>query len=344
MAASLPPDSRTLRYARRCVTVPTYLALTLLASLLSPLLVPLCWLVSLRRELRGTLRSFAFLAAYLWCETIGIVVSGWLWLRYGLPTRDAGDRWRRFLDANFALQCWWANALKVAAQRLFSLRFIVEGTDALDGTAAIMLPRHTSIADTVIPMVFYATPKQIPLRYVLKRELLFDPCLDIVGNRLPNCFVARSGEDAPADIDRVTALARDLRPNEGFLIYPEGTRFSANRQRRILRRLATRVAAADLERMRGWTQLLPPRPGGVRALIGAAPERDLVFCAHTGFEGASHFGTLINGGWIGANVRIRFWRIAVRDIPAGEAEQRAFLFTQWDRMQETVVALQRMNS
>jgi 1-acyl-sn-glycerol-3-phosphate acyltransferase len=318
-----------------------YIALTALMTALAPLLAPLCWLVSFRRGSRGALRSFAFVVVYLWCESIGILVSFWLWLRHALPTRNSGERWRRFLDGNFALQCWWANALKMGAQRLFSLRFVIEGAHVLGGSPVIMLPRHVSIADTVIPMVFYAIPQQVRLRYVLKRELLFDPCLDIVGNRLPNCFVARSGADAQADLDRVAALAGDLGANDGFLIYPEGTRFSAERRRRVLEGLASRVGAADLERMRAWSQLLPPRPGGAMTLIRAAPDRDLVFCAHTGFEGASHVRHLINGSWIGADIRIRFWRIDHRDIPADEAAQRAFLFTQWDRMQETVVELQR---
>lgn len=318
-----------------------YIALTALLTALAPLLAPLCWLVSFRRGSRGALRSFAFVVVYLWCESIGILVSFWLWLRHALPTRNSGERWRRFLDGNFALQCWWANALKMGAQRLFSLRFVIEGAHVLGGSPVIMLPRHVSIADTVIPMVFYAIPQQVRLRYVLKRELLFDPCLDIVGNRLPNCFVARSGADAQADLDRVAALAGDLGANDGFLIYPEGTRFSAERRRRVLEGLASRVGAADLERMRAWSQLLPPRPGGAMTLIRAAPNRDLVFCAHTGFEGASHVRHLINGSWIGADIRIRFWRIDHRDIPADEAAQRAFLFTQWDRMQETVVELQR---
>lgn len=341
MPVSLPPDNRWLRYARRLVTVPLYIALTALLTALAPLLAPLCWLVSFRRGSRGALRSFAFVVVYLWCESIGILVSFWLWLRHALPTRNSGERWRRFLDGNFALQCWWANALKMGAQRLFSLRFVIEGAHVLGGSPVIMLPRHVSIADTVIPMVFYAIPQQVRLRYVLKRELLFDPCLDIVGNRLPNCFVARSGADAQADLDRVAALAGDLGANDGFLIYPEGTRFSAERRRRVLEGLASRVGAADLERMRAWSQLLPPRPGGAMTLIRAAPDRDLVFCAHTGFEGASHVRHLINGSWIGADIRIRFWRIDHRDIPADEAAQRAFLFTQWDRMQETVVELQR---
>jgi 1-acyl-sn-glycerol-3-phosphate acyltransferase len=338
----LPPDgSLWPRYARRLVTVPFYIALTALLTALAPFLAPLCWLVSFGRGTRGALRSFAFVVTYLWCESIGIAVSFWLWLRHGLPTRGSGARWQRFLDGNFALQCWWANALKVAAQRLFSLRFVVDGAQALDGPAVIMLPRHVSIADTIIPMVFYAIPKNVRLRYVLKRELLFDPCLDIVGNRLPNCFVARSGADAQADLDRVATLARDLGSNEGFLIYPEGTRFSTERRRRVLEGLASRIGTVDLERMRAWSQLLPPRPGGAMTLIRAAPDLDLVFCAHTGFEGASHVRHLINGAWIGARIHIRFWRIDHRDIPADATAQRAFLFTQWDRMQETVVALQQ---
>ena len=338
MAASYRPDSAVLRYGRRLVTVPSYLALTAIATLLLPLLAPLCWLVSLRRDTRGTLRSGAFILVYLWCESIGIAVSGWLWVRNGLPTRHSPE-WQRFLAGNFALQCWWANAMKAAAQRLFRLRFTIEGSDALDGAPAIMLPRHASIADTIIPMVFYAYPHQVRLRYVLKRELLLDPCLDIVGNRLPNCFVARSGADAQADIDKVVALTSDLSPGEGFLIYPEGTRFSADRRARVLDSLATRLGSTDLQRMQRWTDLLPPRPGGALALINHASDLDVVFCAHTGFEGASHFATLINGSWIGADIRVRFWRIARGDLPTDAADQREFLFTQWDRMQETVTEL-----
>ncbi len=348
-ASSPPPDPVLIRHARRLVTVPLYVGATVLVTALAPVLLPLCWVVSLRPRSRGALRSGAFVLCYLWCESIGIATAGWLWLRYGAPkrasgapTRADGERWDRFLDANFQLQCWWANALKRAAETLFSLHFTVEGTEVLGGAPVIMLPRHASIADTVIPMVFYAIPQRTRLRYVLKRELLLDPCLDIVGNRLPNCFIARSGEDAKDDVERITTLARDAPPDEGFLIYPEGTRFSAQRRQRILERLAPRSTAAELARMQAWTELLPPRPGGTAALIAAAPSLDLVFCAHSGFEGASHFSTLINGSWTGANVHIRFWRIARCDVPLDATDQRAFLFAQWDRMQQTVVELQRL--
>ncbi len=338
------PREFLLRQARRLVTVPLFVIATLLGTALLPLLLPLCWVVSLRSNARGALRSGAFVLCYLWCETIGIAAAGWLWVRHGMATKDSGERWNRFLDANFRLQCWWANALKRAAETLFSLRFTVDGADVLGGTPVIMLPRHASIADTVIPIVFYAIPHRTRLRYVLKRELLLDPCLDIVGNRLPNCFVARAGDEAQDDIDKITMLARSAPPNEGFLIYPEGTRVSRARRERILERLAPRVGAAEFARMQAWTELLPPRPGGTLALIDAAPNLDLVFCAHTGFEGASHFSTLINGSWTHADVRIRFWRIPRRDVPNATADRREYLFAQWDRMQQTVVALQRSQS
>ena len=110
--------------------------MTTIATLLLPVWLPLCWIVSLRRGSGGALRSGAFVWCFLWCETIGIAVSAWLWLRYGLPTRGSGARWRNFLGSNFELQCWWANALKVSAQRLFELRITVDGADALDGPPA----------------------------------------------------------------------------------------------------------------------------------------------------------------------------------------------------------------
>ena len=57
--------------------------------------------------------------------------------------------------------------------------------------------------------------------------------------------------------------------------------------------------------------------------------------------GAAQFCTLLNGSWTGADIRVRFLRIDHRDIPIDPADEREFLFTQWDRVQETVPELQR---
>jgi len=334
------PDALATRLARRAVTVTTLFATTVAVTALAPALLPLACIASLASRYRGAARTVAFLICYVWCETAGVAIAFWLWARHGFARRG-GARYRAFLRANYRLQCGWSSALKRSAQTLFSLAFTVEGDDALAGRGAIVMPRHASMADTIIPMVFYAIPHRIRLRYVLKRELLLDPCLDIVGQRLPNCFVDRDADDSTVEIARVAALAQGLDDDEGVLIYPEGTRFSPERRARVLERLAGSVAPTELQRMQRWRDLLPPRLGGALALLEANPGRDIVFCAHAGFEGATHFANLVRGGWTGAHVRIRFWRVRYADVPQSRDAQRAFLLAAWDAMQQAVDALRR---
>jgi len=313
-------------FGRRLLTIPAFVLLTLLTSTLSPLLLILAWLLGHLPGYRGAVPTLYLVFGYLWCETLGIAAAFWLWVRH----REA----HRFLQANYRLQCWWAVALKRIAQRAFRLRFELTGHDLLDGPGVLMLPRHASIADTLIPMVFYAVPGRIRLRYVLKRELLLDPCLDIVGNRLPNYFVDRGGEDSARAAAGVADLVADLSPDEGLLLYPEGTRFSPAKARAL--RTRWRDDPERLAQLDRWTHLLPPRTGGFLAALDANPGRDLVFCAHTGFEGSSHFRTLINGAWIGARIRIHCWRIPFASIPSGREARVALLFEQWDQMERWV--------
>ncbi|HRE89632.1 MAG TPA: 1-acyl-sn-glycerol-3-phosphate acyltransferase, partial [Myxococcota bacterium] len=85
---------------------------------------------------------------------------------------------------------------------------------------------HTSLVDTLLPTTYLTARRGLKLRWVLKRELLVDPCLDVAGSRLPNAFVARDGSDTEKALAQVRALATDLPADEGVLIYPEGTRFT----------------------------------------------------------------------------------------------------------------------
>ncbi len=315
--------------ARRLATIPAFLILTALVTLALPLLLPAAALLSVVPACRGAVPTLLFIAGYLWCETLGILSAFYLWLRH----RDR----LRFLDGNYRLQCWWSSSLMRIARRLFRLRFHIDGESSLTGSPALVLPRHASIADTVIPMVFYAIPQRLRLRYVLKKELLLDPCLDIVGNRLPNYFVDRGGQDSDAARQGVAEMIRGLGPDEGALIYPEGTRSSEAKRAALRRRYAdSPQMLAQLER---WPGLLPPRLGGTLALLGANPGRDLLFCAHTGFEGSSHFRNLLNGAWMNQHIRIRFWRVPFERIPRDPAEHTDFLFAQWDRMANEVAAL-----
>src|SRR5262249_15701126 len=144
-----------------------------------------------------------------------------------------------FERANRWTQTVWCTALYRAAERLFSLRTHVHGAPlpgGADPPPLLIFIRHASTADTLLPVILLAS-RGYRLRYVLKRELLLDPCLDIVGNRLANHFVARGGKDTEEDLRGIAALGADLGERDAVVIYPEGTRFTPGKRARILARL-----------------------------------------------------------------------------------------------------------
>lgn len=322
-------------FARKwLLTVPLLFVLLAITLASLPLSFLIMLLLSLHPAYAGAPRALLFLVCYLLCEAAGVLVCAWIWLRY------RGDH-TRFQAANFRLQCWWAGTLMKAAKRIFRLKFHTHNEQALAGPSAIILPRHASIADTVLPMTYYAIPQHKRLRYVLKMELQWDPCLDIVGERLPNCFVDRANQNTDAEVQAVVKLLQDAPADEGLLIYPEGTRFSAAKHQQLKDKSAGTQLEQQLER---WTDLLPPRLGGCLGLLGANKHHDLLFFAHSGFEGSANFVELMNGSWCDSDVHLEFWRIPYGDIPADPDEQREFLFTQWDQMQQTVRRLKSLRN
>jgi 1-acyl-sn-glycerol-3-phosphate acyltransferase len=204
----------------------------------------------------------------------------------------------------------------------------------------LLLLRHASTGDTLLASALVGRPHGIRLRYVLKRELLWDPCLDVVGNRLPHVFVDRASDDSQREIARVQALARDLSARDGVLIYPEGTRYSEAKRRRVLERLAREGDAKQLEYARSLHSVLPPRPGGTLALLDAAPGADVVLCAHTGFEGSATLGQIWKGGLLHATIHVRFQRIPRAAIPTSRAAQSEWLRERWQEI-DAWVARQR---
>lgn len=313
--------------ARRLVTVPAFLTLAVLTLGSAPLWLPALALFDLARGRNFTgLRCAAFFAWFFALEAAGIAAAFGVWLLDG-PWR--GGPAERYRERNHRLEWWWAGALYHGAKRIFGFSLALEGEDALPGTPLLLFLRHVSLADTVLPAVFVSEAHDVRLRYVMKRELLWDPCIDIIGNRLPNHFVDRDPDDSASEIAAVARLADGLGPGEGALIYPEGTRFSQAKRARVLERLRARGQHEAADRAERLKHVLPPRPGGPLALMARAPEADVVFCAHTGFEGAGTFGDLWRGSLVGARVRVRFWRVPAARIPRDPDDRREWLFDQW---------------
>jgi 1-acyl-sn-glycerol-3-phosphate acyltransferase len=286
-------------------------------------------LVDLVRHSRGVaLRSAAAITVYLSCEIMGIVASGGLWVWKRILPVDA-ERWT---DLHFRLEAWWGTTLFQAAVRLFGLRLEVESDADLGRGPYLLILRHASTVDTLLASALVSRPDGLRLRYVLKQELLRDPCLDIVGHRLPNVFVDRFADESAQEIRRVQALARDLGPRDGILIYPEGTRFSEKKRQRVLERFNQKGDAKMLEYARSLDFVLPPRPGGMFGLLEAAPEADVVVCAHTGFEGAASLAQIWQGALLHQVIRVQFRRIPRNEIPTERDARIAWILEEWQRV------------
>jgi 1-acyl-sn-glycerol-3-phosphate acyltransferase len=320
---------------RRALTLPLLGLATVLLVTTLPLWLPLSALLALLHPgARAAPRVLGFFTLYLLCESAGVLVAAWLWLRHGRNPEA-------FLEANYELQSWWASTLKRGAAWLFRLRFEVTGTEAFAGSAApIVLPRHSSMGDTVLPVVFFALPTGVRLRYVLKRELLFDPCLDIVGQRLPNYFARRGAGATEQEVAGVVKLLTTMPNHHGLLLYPEGTRFSEGKRRAVLARLREKGDEKALARAEAWPSLLPPRPGGLRGVLAHNPGRDLLLLAHRGFEKSASFSELFNGSWLDTTVQLHFWRVPFAELPKAPEAQVEFINGLWDAMQNALNRLE----
>jgi 1-acyl-sn-glycerol-3-phosphate acyltransferase len=318
---------------RRLVTIPGYVGAWLALVALLPVLVPLLALLDLLLRRRGVaLRSTALAFCYLTCEIAGVAASVALWLWRAA----VGMEEERWLDLHFRLEAWWGGALFKALVRLFGLELEVEGEADLARGPYLLLVRHASSGDTLLASALVSGPHGLRLRYVLKRELLWDPCLDIVGNRLPNLFLDRQSRDSTLELARLRALGEGLGPRDGVLIYPEGTRFSQERRSRVLERLSQDGDPGALAYARSLTTVLPPRPGGTLALLEAAPEVDVVICAHAGFEDSASIAQVWAGSLINRTVRVRFRRIPFSEIPEQAEDRIRWLRAEWSAVDKWV--------
>ena len=238
---------------------------------------------------------------------------------------------------HYALQDLWARALFAAARSLFALRLDVRDDGAVGRGPIVVFARHASLADTLLPAVLVAHRHRIRLRWVLKRELLWDPCLDVVGHRLPNVFVRRGSSDSGREVAAIRTLGADLGPEDGILIYPEGTRATPAKLARARQALA-RSDPERAARLASLRHVLPPRGGGPLALLDVDPPAAAVFMAHAGLDGAASLGDVWRGALIGRTIHVAFWRVRAGDIPRTTAARLAWLDAQWLRMDDWVAA------
>jgi 1-acyl-sn-glycerol-3-phosphate acyltransferase len=316
---------RTFR--RRLVSVPALLLGAPLLLLLLPIWLPIALVVDLvtapRRLPRTRLLLFAL--CWAWIETAGVLTAFALWAT------------RRDLGGWYALQRWWAARIVDSLRIVCGFKMNVTGADLARPGPVVVFGRHASLADSIASLAIVAPDAGMKPRYVLKRELLADPCLDIAGNVIPDHFLDRGATDSGPELAALTALSNGMGEHDVAVIFPEGTRANPKKRARALEKIGERDPARAA-RLQGMQHLLPPRPAGSAALLAGAPDADVVILGHIGFEGLDTFSGILRT--IPRRKPVEAWlrRIPRSEVPADEAGFTVWLDEAWLRLDTEVDA------
>ena len=317
-------------WSRRLITIPV----VYLAFILMTLLLPVVFFAGLAID------GFRWIASRTPAVSLRMAAFGWVYL--------LGEAWaipvlavigllpkERSIAVTYRLQSVWLHWNLNTVRVLFDLTFTVEGVSEIPPPPMLVLSRHASIIDTLLPGHSITDALGIRLRYVLKKELLVDPALDIAGNRLPNVFVDRGGDTA-SELGSIRDLVTTMSEDEGVLIYPEGTRYSEAKRIKFTGRVSEQGGTIG-EIAAGYQRVLPPRTAGTLEILSARP-LDVVVLAHHGFDGFAEVRDIWAGGLVGSTIAMRFHRIPNGAIPADESDCKTWLFETWADVDRWVVA------
>jgi len=329
-----PSEPASVRWKRRAVTIPTMLGATAAAVLFSPAIVAgavIYDLVRFRFRL-PTVRLFLFVVQYLLNDSAEILLSGPYWLAAGFGTRLDSDA---SIRRHERLQRWSIDVMARRADQLLGLEVDVdaEGMTALEEPGpVVVLCRHVNVVDSSLPALLYQA-RGYHVRGIIMAELLADPGFDLLYGRLGSVFIAR--DNGPEARKAVARLRGSDDPAIAMVIFPEGRLFRPELLRRYLDKLAQSDATRS-QRLSGLRHVLPPRPGGVDALLDANPGVDVVVIAHAGLDSYQSFMELARSAPLTAPLRVTAWRILGANIPEAKDERVAWLDETWCRVDEWV--------
>jgi 1-acyl-sn-glycerol-3-phosphate acyltransferase len=312
------------KIARRTLSIFSVGSVCALLTLAFPLVFLACALLDIKaKPTWAYIRAICFIEGFLIMELLGITIGFLIWVAEML-------RWdeERFQARNYRLQNWWGVTIAKIAIRLYGITLEIKNPFEPTNRPFILFIRHASFVDTFLPILLVSSKHNIRLKYVLKEELLWDPCLDIVGNRIPNVFVKRGSNNSLAQIEKIQKLAENLNEDEGVVVYPEGTRFTQSKKERILGR-AKQAGTESFDRASRFQNVLPPHLGGTLALLEGAPTADAVFCSHYGLESTVSLRQLLAGDLVGTKIRVHFHTASNESIPTNHDERKTWFMEQW---------------
>ena len=288
----------------------------------------------------------------LWDAMLVIVLFGlWIASGFGYALRRPG-----FVTAHYRLGAWALRLLFWIFGGVLRLTITTTGSDETDaatgraafdelfapGTPLVVASRHGGPGDSFILIHTLLNEVARRPRIVLKYTLQWDPAIDILLHRIPARFIVPSGfgrvpRGGGVRVEEALAeLARDLGPEDAYVIFPEGGNISPARRLSRIQRLRDAGRETMAERAEALRHVMAPQPGGVHAALDAAPDADVVFIAHTGLDRLVTLRDIWRELPMDKGITMRAWRVPRAEIPDDLDARAAWLFDWFARIDDWI--------
>jgi len=276
-----------------------------------------------------TVRIVGLAVAWAFYDVLGLLGLLGLWLASGA---GLGLRSVRVQEAHYGLMRFWIGGVSLAARRLFRLRIRIEDPPERRAGPVLVFSRHAGPGNSLMLLGVLMLGYQRRPRIVMLEKLQFEPFFDVIGNRVPNRFIRHDPARRERTLQEIAGLAAGMGQADAFVLFPEGKDFTPTLRRRAIASLRRRGHEDRAQRAELMERVLPPRSSGVMAALGAAPEADVVFVAHTVLEDIGSFRDLRRRGPLDRPVLARYWRIPAAEVPREKAVLVPWLYEWWARI------------
>ena len=321
---------------RRPVTITVWLLMSTVCLVLSPLLLGLAWFCSTVSGRPQPVIFARLVIAYFALELAALLACGALWLASGGGVLMGSETFQRL---HYRLLRWvvhsfagrWCALLEIDVAEGES----PEATRALQAAGPLLFfSRHAGPGDTVVLIDLLLTRFDRLPSVVFKQSIVIDPCVDLIGHRLPHAIL-NTAEPERCEA-RIEEVAMGLRDRGVLLLFPEGGNFTAERRRLAIGKLCRKGRSSEAQEAEGMTHVLPPRSTGVLAALRGNPDADVIFAAHTGLGLAAFPRELWRAAPIGRTLKTRMWLWPAADHPEAPEEQSAWIYNCWKQIDEWV--------
>jgi len=317
---------------RRPITVTAWLVMSLVCLAVSPVLLAVAALVSAVSGHPQALIFTRLLVAYFALELGALIACGALWLASGCGRLIGSQLFQRL---HYRLLRWFVHGF---AQRwLASLDINVPAEESTEATRALerdrpllFFSRHAGPGDTILLIDRLLTRFDRLPSVVFKQSVAIDPCIDLIGHRLPHAVLDTSHKEACEA--RIEQVAAELGNRGVLLLFPEGGNFTTERRRRAVRKLwrtGRQQEAAKADRM---SHVLPPRPSGALAALRGNPGADVIFAAHSGLGLAAFPREIWRETRLGKTFNTHMWLAPAADRPIQPDAQVDWIYDWWKRL------------